>query len=115
MTSDPHDQAFGTTDPALAAVVQRLVAVFHPQKVYLFGSHARGDTGPDSDYDLMLVMSDDAPAKLLDPRTACEVLRGTGIAADVLLWRRSNFDRRLHLRASLPATIAQEGKLLYAV
>ncbi|HBY97228.1 MAG TPA: DNA polymerase III subunit beta, partial [Chloroflexi bacterium] len=41
-------------------------------------------------------------------------LRGTGTAADVLVWPRQTFDERLHLRASLPATIVREGKLLYA-
>lgn len=103
-----------TTDPSLALIVGRLVEVFHPEKVYLFGSHARSEAGPDSDYDLMLIMPDDAPPGLLDPRTASKVLWGTGIAADVLLWRRSSFERRRHLRASLPGTSDAEGKILYA-
>jgi hypothetical protein len=62
----------------------------------------------------MLIMPDDAPRDLLDPRTACKALGGTGVAADVLLWQRSSFERRRHLRASLPATIDAEGKILYA-
>src|SRR6266404_2035407 len=114
MNSDHEKAQIGTTDPSLALIVSRLVAAFHPEKVYLFGSHARGEAGPDSDYDLMLIMPDTAPPDLLDPRLAYKVLRGTGIAADVLLWRRANFERRLHLRASLPATIEAEGKILYA-
>jgi hypothetical protein len=114
MDSDHEKVQIGTTDPSLALIVGRLVAAFHPEKVYLFGSHARGEAGPDSDYDLMLIMPDDAPTHLLDPRTACRVLGGTGIAADVLLWRRSRFERRRHLRASLPGMIDAEGKVLYA-
>jgi predicted nucleotidyltransferase len=114
MDGDEEKVRIGTTDPSLALIVGRLIAAFHPEKVYLFGSHARGEAGPDSDYDLMLIMPDDAPSQLLDPRTACQVLGGTGIAADVLLWRRSSFERRRHLRASLPATIEAEGKILYA-
>jgi hypothetical protein len=31
----------------------------------------------------------------------------------VLVWSRTAFDRRRHLRASLPATILREGRLLY--
>ncbi len=107
----PHIE---TTDPSLALIVDRLVEAFHSEKVYLFGSHARGEAGPDSDYDLMLIMPDDAPSSLLDPCTACKVLGGTGIAADILLWRRSSFERRRHLRASLSGTIDAEGKILYA-
>ena len=47
-------------DPRLAEVVRRLVEAYEPERVYLFGSHARGDAGPDSDYDLLLVVPDDA-------------------------------------------------------
>lgn len=114
MDSNSDTPRINTNDPSLALVVGRLVEAFHPERVYLFGSHARGEAGPDSDYDLMLIMPDNAPSQLLDPRTACKVLGGTGIAVDVLLWRRSRFQRRLHLRASLPATVEAEGKILYA-
>jgi predicted nucleotidyltransferase len=114
MDSNDGKARIETTDPSLALIVRRLVEAFHPEQIYLFGSHARGEAGPDSDYDLMLIMPDDAPLPLLDPRTACKVLSGTGIAADVLLWRRSRFERRRHLRASLPGTIDAEGKIIYA-
>src|SRR5947208_11500850 len=99
---------------ALIEIVQRLVDAFHPEKIYLSGSQARGDAGPDSDYDLLLIMPDDAPRELLDPRLACRTLAGTALAADVLLFRRSKFEGQLHLKASLPATIEREGKILYA-
>jgi predicted nucleotidyltransferase len=32
----------------IAEIVRRIVEKFHPEKIILFGSHARGDTGPDS-------------------------------------------------------------------
>ena len=42
-------------EPVLAEIVRRLVEGFHPERVYLFGSRARRDAGPDRDYDLMVV------------------------------------------------------------
>jgi hypothetical protein len=48
-------------DPALDEIVRRLVASYQPLEVYLFGSKARGDSGPDSDYDLLVVVPNDAP------------------------------------------------------
>jgi uncharacterized protein len=102
-----------TTDPSLALIVGRLVEAFHPEKVYLFGSHARGEAGPDSDYDIAVILSNDAPTQL-SSTYAYRVLRGTGIAADVIVWRRKYFDDRVHLRASLPGVIQEEGHLLYA-
>lgn len=101
-------------DPALSEVVRRLVAAYQPACIYLFGSTARGDAGPDSDYDLMVIVPDDAPHELRGGRLAYQVLRGTGTAADVLVWTRSAFHRQLHLKSSFPSTVVREGKLLYA-
>ena len=50
-----------SSDPTLADLLRRLEAAYEPERVYLFGSRARGEAGPDSDYDILLVMRDDAP------------------------------------------------------
>ena len=100
-------------DPALDEIVRRLVASYHPLEVYLFGSKARGDSGPDSDYDLLVVVPDDAPPERKRSRLAYEVLRGTGRAADVLVCTRSYFEPRRSLKASLPGTVVREGRLLH--
>ena len=102
------------SDPRLAEVVKRLVEAYAPERVYLFGSSARGEAGPDGDYDLLLIVRDDAAAERKRSKLAYERLWGTGTAVDVLVWTKSSFDRRLHLPASLPATVIREGKLLHA-
>ena len=101
-------------EAALAEVMRRLVAAYQPERIYLFGSMARGDSDQNSDYDLMVVVPDDAPPERQDSDLAYKVLRGTGVAADVLVWTRSRFDRRLHVVASLPSTILREGRLVHA-
>ena len=103
-----------TGDVLLAKIVSRLVDAYRPERVYLFGSWARGDAGPDSDYDLLLVVPDSADATRRRSRLAYEVLWETGRAADVVVLTRGDFESRLHLAASLPATVAREGRLLYA-
>ncbi|MCC6591194.1 MAG: nucleotidyltransferase domain-containing protein [Bryobacterales bacterium] len=100
-------------DAVLEEVVRRLVQAYEPWRIYLFGSVARGDATEDSDYDLMVVVPDDSPRERLDCPLAYRVLRGLHIAKDVLVWKRSDFEVDLLLRASLPSTIAREGKLLY--
>ncbi|MGB8932381.1 MAG: nucleotidyltransferase domain-containing protein [Anaeromyxobacteraceae bacterium] len=101
-------------DPTLAELLRRLVPAYRPERVYLFGSMARDENGPDSDYDLLLVVTDDAPVERRGSRLAYEVLRGTGVAADVLVCTRSWFDRRRDFAASLPGTVLREGRLLHA-
>ncbi len=99
----------------LAEIVNRLVDAYEPERIYLFGSEARGDAGPDSDFDLLVVVPNEAPPERKRSRLAYERLWGTGVAADVLVWTKESFDSRLHLRASLPSTVLREGKLLYVV
>jgi hypothetical protein len=94
-------------DAALSEVVRRLVEAYRPERIYLFGSVARGDAGPDSDYDIMVVVPDNAPPELRRGRAAYVALWGTGVASDVLVWTASQFDGRLHLAASLPALVAE--------
>ncbi len=101
-------------DVKLKTVLEKLIPVFKPLQVYLFGSTAREQAGPDSDYDLMFIVSDTAPPELKKSKLAYQTLFGTGIGADILIWTESNFNRRLHVITSLPATIKREGKLLYA-
>ena len=101
-------------DPALREIVRRIADAYHPSQIYLFGSKARGTTGPDSDYDLLVVVPDDAPPDLRGSKLAYQALRGTGTAADIVVCTRSYFEARRHLKASLPGTILREGKLLHA-
>ena len=98
----------------LDEIVRRLIEAYKPERIFLFGSIARGDAGPDSDYDLLVIVPDDAPLEHKRSRLAYERLWGTGAAADVLVWTKSYFESRLHLKASLSATIAEEGQILYA-
>lgn len=114
MTGRTKEAGLLEKDSILAEIVRRLVDAYQPERIYLFDSKARGDIGPDSDYDLMVVVSDSAPPEGRRSGLAYERLWGTGAAADVLVWTRESFDGRLHLQASLPATILREGKLLYA-
>lgn len=110
MTRDPTLER----DPKLAEVVRRLVEAYEPDEVYLFGSVARGEAGPDSDYDLLLVVPDDAPPERRGSRLAYDVLWEVGTAADVVVWSRRAFDRRSRVPASLPATVLREGKRVHA-
>ena len=100
-------------DPVLREIVQRLIRAYQPERIYLFGSKARGDAGPHSDYDLFVVVPDEAPADRCDSRQAYMALRGTGIGADVIVWPHSRFEARKRVVTSLPATVIREGRLIH--
>ncbi len=101
-------------DPALAELVRRLVEIYHPLRIYLFGSRARGDWGPDSDYDLMLVVPDETPEEPGQQEAAFAAESETRAWSDRIIIADSDFQFRLGARASLPSTVVREGLLLYA-
>ena len=44
-------------DPRLAEITRRLVETYRPERIFLFGSRARSDALPDSDYDVLVLVS----------------------------------------------------------
>jgi HEPN domain-containing protein len=112
----PSDAATVVTpcEEPLAEAVRRLVDALQPERIYLFGSRARGDATEDSDYDLMVVVPDTEEPRHSLVRTAYDALWGVGISKDILVWTHPQFERQAPVVASLPATILREGRLLYA-
>ena len=101
-------------DEAIREITRRLVEFYQPVRIYLFGSAARGDEGPDSDLDFLVVVPDETPDEKLRSGEIYTHLSGMGIAKDIVPWRRTDFDSRAaYVRASLPATVIREGRLLY--
>lgn len=101
-------------DPILAEMVRRLVEAFQPERIYLFGSRARGEAGPDSDYDLLMVIPSSSLPRYRREQSAFRVLCGVGASKDVIVLTRKELEERRFVVCSLPAMVEREGKLLYA-
>jgi uncharacterized protein len=98
----------------LAGMLDRLIQAFHPESIYAFGSHARGDATSDSDVDLMLVIEHSDEPRYRRAQAAYGVLGRQTVPTDILVQTRAEFDDRRNVPSSLPATVLREGKLLYA-
>jgi uncharacterized protein len=90
-----------------------VVAYFRPRRVILFGSAARGEAGPDSDIDLLVVVDDDAPPEKLTLRAGWEARRGYRHPADIIPVRESVFQRRRRIIGTLSEAASTEGKVVY--
>jgi predicted nucleotidyltransferase len=94
-------------------LLDAVVAHFDPVRVILFGSRARGDAGADSDYDLLVVLDDDAPAARLGWRSAFEARRDFHQAVDIVPCRRRWFEDKQGVIGSLAHMAAQHGIVVY--
>jgi uncharacterized protein len=102
------------SDSVVGKIVQRLVSALSPERIYLFGSQARGDAGPDSDYDFLVVVRTSTLPRYRRDQAAFDALLGVGVAKDVLVLTHDEFERQRTVICSLPATVEREGLLLYA-
>jgi predicted nucleotidyltransferase len=107
-------QAQLSKQEAIEEITRRLVEFYSPVRIYLFGSEARGDAGPDSDLDFLVVAPDDVSPEKLRSRGVYSFVSGTGYAKDIVVLRKTDFEERAaYVVASLPATVVREGRVLY--
>jgi predicted nucleotidyltransferase len=108
-----HDPALGQ-DMMLREIVDRLATELQPERIYLFGSRARGEAHPDSDYDLLVVVKERTDEGRELEQRAYGAMWGLGAPVDIVVMTVDYFEWMLDAAASLPATVQREGRLLHA-
>jgi hypothetical protein len=90
-----------------------VVTYFNPRRVILFGSVARGEAGPDSDIDLLVIVDDDTPAEKVTLRAGFESRRSYHEPADVIPVREATFRRKSRIAGTLSRVATLEGVIVY--
>lgn len=96
----------------LEHVTKTIVERFRPRRIMVFGSHARGEAGPDSDLDLFIEM--DTPRR--PPERAIEISEAFGLRPwpmDIVVYTPEEVRRLRHVNGTLLSVIEKEGKVLY--
>ena len=101
-----------TITQTIETMVRRLVERFDPDQIILFGSHARGTAGPDSDVDLLVVMpvSGSKRAKQVEMRVA---LHDIHVPKDIIVVTPEEVARRRDIVGTIIRPALREGKVLY--
>jgi len=94
-------------------MIRTVVASVHPLRIILFGSAARGNLGPDSDLDLLVVM----PQGTHRRKTAQRLYRqmgGLGVPFDILVATPQDLELHRNNPGLIYQTILREGTEVYA-
>ena len=84
-----------------------------PESIYLFGSHANGQTGTDSDIDIYVVVPDSEVDTIeLNAKICLDLAQKKTRPLDLLIGRKSTFENRKN-RLTLENIIASEGVKIY--
>jgi len=86
---------------------------FRPEKVILFGSYARGEAGPDSDADLLVVMRLDDAARRRMTGEIASALADAEVPKDVIVMSPDYLERYRGVPGTLAFIAAGEGQVLY--
>ena len=100
-----------TTDP-VPEMVRIIVERFRPERIVLFGSHARGAAGPSSDVDLLVVARVDGSKR----RFAAEIdvaLAHLRVPKDVVVATPDEVERSRDAPGSICRSAVREGKVVY--
>jgi predicted nucleotidyltransferase len=92
-------------------LADRIAREFHPEKIILFGSHARGDAGKYSDVDLLVIMHFEGKGA----RVAADIRirMRPGFPVDIVVRSPEHVRQRLEWGDSFLREVAEEGRTLY--
>ncbi len=101
-----------STQEKINEMVQRIIKIFDPEKIILFGSYARGTAAQDSDADILVVMS----IKGSKRKKATEIdlaLVGVDLPVDVIVVTPDELERNRSRIGTIIYPALREGKVLY--
>jgi len=96
----------------LKEVIQRIVEVARPEKFILFGSAARGEVGPNSDVDLLVIKKGANRLELMG--RIYSNLHGVGLPVDVVVVTPEDVEKYRHTHCLVIAPALREGRVIYA-
>jgi predicted nucleotidyltransferase len=94
-------------------IARRIGQALRPDAIYLFGSYARGDAGPDSDLDFMVVVPESPHTRYTRSVEARRLVGDITVPKDIVVLTRQEWEVEQRVACSLASTVLREGILLH--
>ena len=94
------------------SITTQIIEKYEPEKIILFGSAARGESGSDSDADFLIIKKE-TPFYGADRIRELSRMVNRNIPVDFLVYRPEEFEKRVEMRDPFLKAIIKEGKVLY--
>lgn len=98
------------TDPIAGRVVATIAAEIRPQQIYLFGSRATGQAGPESDVDVLLVHAGRESPREVQLKTH-RLFPRPEVALDVFVMTPEEFESQKRVANTLAREVSETGIL----
>lgn len=102
-----------TLDGLLTEITLRIQKICQPERIILFGSHARGNFSAQSDLDILVILDDDESAQAITAQIY-RALADLPVPIDVVVMRNKYVQRYGDLIGTVARPALREGKVLYA-
>ncbi len=96
----------------IAEMVKRIRAQFDPEKVVLFGSHARGTANHDSDVDLLVIKKNIGSKRRIRLEIR-QALHGIGISKDIVVATPEEVNKYQNVVGTIIRPALRDGIVLY--
>ena len=96
----------------ISKITEQIIEKYKPDKIILFGSAARGNFGPDSDADFLIIKKD-TPLYGADRIRELSRMLDRNIPVDLLVYRPEEVELRLKIGDPFLKAVLKEGKVLY--
>lgn len=95
-------------------IINVILQVIVPDKIILFGSHARGEAGPDSDYDILVLLASNENELQIGKKIYRNMINfDEPVGVDIIVKSPEGLERNKNLFVSVVKEALNEGIVVY--
>lgn len=102
------------SEETIQEAAKRLAGRFHPERIILFGSYARGTADKHSDVDLLVITEEAKTKNRIKMMTEMSrEIDGMGFPKDVIVITPAEYETDKDIPGTIARYVSKEGRLLY--